>query len=443
MTSHSLRRILTAAALVAIVFAAIPAPAQVNLLWYKEVVHDGRVYVFNDPNTFKAWEGSREMGKSITKIGYGPAGETVVFENENAIDLYNLKHGKDAEVRDYKAPAPPKAELPTSIKIGDGELKVGGLVQTWYVTDSSPVAPSGSGQLGNDIGKNSFRLRRAEIKLNGTVVKGWGFEIMLDPVKAQNITAGNDGKIIQDLAVVYEGLHGHKFALGQKKIFLTEEGVRSSSALDFAERSLVVRQISDRRETGFFWQADWSPMVTSYVSITNGTPANVIDDSNDSVSYAARLDIKPIKGLNIGASGAKSGGEGLSHLGRDRFGFHARYAGGDVPLTAEVEFYEAKDEAIASGVRSDLERNGWYAEALFTIAKQFQIGGRYEEFDRSKDSATSNKIRIFTGGFHYLVKGNNINLKLDVESIKDEGRRVDNVLEESYLQGVLAAQVSF
>lgn len=442
MTSHSLRRLFTVAALVAIVVAAIPATAQVNLLWYKEVAHDGRIYVFNDPNTFKSWEGSREMGKSLTKIGYGPAGETVVFENETALDLYNLKHDKDGEVRDYKAPAAPKADLPTSIKIGDGELKFGALVQAWYVTDDSE-ASTGSSQLGNDTGKNTFRLRRAEIKLGGTVVKGWGFEIMLDPVKAQNISAGNDGKIIQDLAVVYEGLHGHKFMLGQKKIFLTEEGVRSSSALDFAERSVVVRQISDRRETGFFWQADWSPMVTSYVSISNGTASNVLDDSNDTAFFAGRLDIKPIKGLNVGVSGATSGGEGASHLGRERFGLHARYAGGDVPLTAEFEYYAAKDESISGTTRTDLKRDGWYAEALWTIQKQFQIGGRYEEFNRNKDSATSNKIKIFTGGLHYLVKGTNANLKLNVESIKDDGRRINNVLDETYIQGVLAAQIAF
>ena len=83
---------------------------------------------------------------------------------------------------------------------------------------------------------------------------------MLDPSKAIVTTADaannntNDAKILQDLAVTYTGFKGWELSLGQKKITLTEEGVRSSSELDFPERSQIVRAVSDRRETGFFVQ---------------------------------------------------------------------------------------------------------------------------------------------------------------------------------------------
>ena len=50
-------------ALAGFLLLAGAAPAQVNLLWYKQVTHEGRIYVFNNPNDFKAWEGSRELGK--------------------------------------------------------------------------------------------------------------------------------------------------------------------------------------------------------------------------------------------------------------------------------------------------------------------------------------------------------------------------------------------
>ena len=76
-------------ALAGLLLLASAAHAQVNLLWYKEVAKESRIYVFNDPNVFKAWEGSGEMGKSITKINYGPAGETVVFDGDTALDLVN------------------------------------------------------------------------------------------------------------------------------------------------------------------------------------------------------------------------------------------------------------------------------------------------------------------------------------------------------------------
>ncbi|HRY44778.1 MAG TPA: hypothetical protein P5164_12620, partial [Thermoanaerobaculia bacterium] len=184
---RTLRR-LAGFALAGILLLAGAAPAQVNLLWYKEVAKDGRIYVFNDPNEFKAWEGSGELGKSITKIGFGPNGETVVFDNDTALDLYVFKHGKEPEVRPYSAPKPPKPVPPTTLKIGDGELKLGGLLQGWYVLDDSATG-SGSSQLGNSTGVNTFRLRRAEIKLSGKVTPEWGFEVMIDPTKSPSVTA--------------------------------------------------------------------------------------------------------------------------------------------------------------------------------------------------------------------------------------------------------------
>lgn len=441
MSFPSIQR-LTALVLLLGLLAAPAALGQVSLLWYKEVAHDGRIYVFNDPSAFQAWEGSREIGKSITRIGYGPNGETVVFDGEAAFDLYNFKHGKEAEVRPNEAPKPPKPAIPTTLKVGDGELKFGALVQAWYVHDDSE-ASTGTSQLRNTTGVNTFLLRRAEIKLSGTVVKGWGFEIMVDPTKSPSVTAGADGKILQDLAVLYEGLKGHRFQLGQKKILLTEEGVRSSSALDFAERSLVVRQFADKREIGLFWTADWNPLVTTMFSATNGTATNNNDDSNDTLFFAGRVDLKPVKGLVVGLSGGTSGGEGLAHLGRQRYGAHVRWEGTeDLPLGVRAEYYEGKDEQLSAGVRSDLRRNGWYASALYTFAKKLQIAVRYEEFDRNKDQ-DGRKQKILTGGLHYLIKGNNANLKLNVESVKDEGRKVNDVLDESYLQAVLAAQVGF
>ena len=124
-------------ALAGLLLLAGAAQAQVNLLWYKEVAKEGRIYVFNDPNEFKAWEGSGELGKSITKINYGPNGETMVFDNETALDLYNFKHNKDAEVRKYTAPKAPTFPPPTTLKVADGELKFGLLLQGWYYGDDS------------------------------------------------------------------------------------------------------------------------------------------------------------------------------------------------------------------------------------------------------------------------------------------------------------------
>lgn len=105
----------------------------------------------------------------------------------------------------------------------------------------------------------------AEIKLSGKITKAWGFEVMLDPAKTQNLTAGNDDKILQDLAVSF-GLKGHEIAIGQKKIAMTEEGLRSSSDPHFSERSRITRVIGDQRQAGFFYKGEFSKLFAAQAS---------------------------------------------------------------------------------------------------------------------------------------------------------------------------------
>jgi hypothetical protein len=434
------RRIAAILVLAGAVAAASGAFAQVSSLFYREIEKDGRIYVFNTLEKYKAFQASGDMGIAITLIGQGPNGETVVAENETAIDLYNLKHDRPAYERAAPKPAVTPPGPPTSIKVGDGEIKLGALLQAWYVADDSPVNTGATSFYGNTVGENTFRLRRAEIALKGNIVKGWGFEVMFDPAKAINTAAGADGKILQDLAVVYSGPKGHEFMLGQKKIYLTEEGVHSSSDLDFAERAQVTRTFSDRRETGFFWHGDWTEQVATWVSITNGTASNVNDDSNDTVVWSGRLDVKPVHGLLVGGSGSYSGGEGLAHLSRSRYGAHVRYdRTADLPVDFRFEYLRATDGQAG---KADLRRDGWYATAMYTALEHYQVGVRYDELNRNKD-ADGNKTKTFTAGFHYLVKGRNANLKLDWYHVKEEGRKINGALDESYNQLVLAAQVAF
>ncbi|MDL2717654.1 MAG: porin [Acidobacteriota bacterium] len=433
---------------------AIPAAAQG--LWYKEVEKDGRVFVFNTFAGLQAWEKSGEIGnKAVTIIGNGPNGETVVAENDNAIDMYNFKHDRPGYNRSM--PKAAVATPPTVLRWGtEGELKFGLLLQSWYIADDSPYSTSGGGSstLGNNIGSNSFRLRRAEIKLNGKVNSSWGFEVMLDPAKAINPqTANTDAKILQDLAVTYTGFKGWELSLGQKKVTLTEEGVRSSSELDFPERSQIVRAVSDRRETGFFFKGDVAEPLTLWGSLTNGVASNVLDDSNDTLNACGRADIKLVHGLVFGGSGCTSGGETATHLARTRVGGHARFNGGkDFPLIAEAEYIAAKD---ARSGANDLRRDGFYGSILYTLADMLQIGARYDVITNDKDAQGGEngvtqkdaRIKTWTIGLHWLPLGHdkykNVSLKLDYFKVQQDNRLVNGNLEDSYSQFLVAAQVAF
>ena len=114
-------------------------------LFYSEIERDGRIYVFADARSCDLFQKGGEMGNSITRPSYGPNGETVVFDSEEAISLYNFKHGLPGE--SFKKPEEkPKSPYPSG--------KVNGLVFGDYYWFSDHHDPKIDGQQG-------FWLRRA------------------------------------------------------------------------------------------------------------------------------------------------------------------------------------------------------------------------------------------------------------------------------------------
>lgn len=99
MSAQPVRRALgTAVVLLLILGAATPSRAQG--MFYREVQKDGRIYVFANAQRYETWEqsGGAETGVAITRLGFGPNGETVIFDSEDAVNLYNFKHDKPGEV---------------------------------------------------------------------------------------------------------------------------------------------------------------------------------------------------------------------------------------------------------------------------------------------------------------------------------------------------------
>jgi hypothetical protein len=67
--------------------------------FYNEVAKDGRIYVFASASRYDAFTMSNgaDLGPVIERPGYGPNGETVVFDSDDAINLYNFKRGLPGE----------------------------------------------------------------------------------------------------------------------------------------------------------------------------------------------------------------------------------------------------------------------------------------------------------------------------------------------------------
>ena len=87
------------AATVVLLSALLAATSEAQTFFYNEVLKDGRIYVFASAERYDAFAKSNgtDAGQVIERPGYGPKGETVVFDSQDAINLYNFKHGLPGE----------------------------------------------------------------------------------------------------------------------------------------------------------------------------------------------------------------------------------------------------------------------------------------------------------------------------------------------------------
>jgi hypothetical protein len=105
--------------LAVVAVAALAGSALAQSMFYSEVPKDGRIYVFADGKRAEAFAKSGEIGVAITRLGYGPAAETVVFDSEQAINLYNFKHDKPGEHFETPKAA---AATPLQLQIGSATI---------------------------------------------------------------------------------------------------------------------------------------------------------------------------------------------------------------------------------------------------------------------------------------------------------------------------------
>ena len=176
-TGKAVRRGL-ATAMAILVGVGLTASAWAQNFFYREISKDGRIYVFAIAKEAEAFEKSGEMGKSLTRLGYGPNGETMVFDSEDAIGLYNLKHDRPGDPTAVKAPEPPKPVDPFSVKVG-------GTIFADYTYNDAPRVVDADKNL---VHKSEFEVRRAYINVTGTINSYISFRITPDVAARQSLT---------------------------------------------------------------------------------------------------------------------------------------------------------------------------------------------------------------------------------------------------------------
>ena len=169
-----------------------------------------------------------------------------------------------------------------------GKLQISGLIQVWYYSIQNDTKGLFEDDTLNDIhdtneanDNDSFRVRRTELKFIMDINEYVKAEVMIDPAReAQSFPAfstnngtakrglntnlanvqggvGSAPRLLQDAFIEFHHLTPHHdFKIGQYKPPFGEEGIRSSSQLDFAERSMI-GQLGDARDQGISMHGSW------------------------------------------------------------------------------------------------------------------------------------------------------------------------------------------
>jgi hypothetical protein len=381
---------------------AMASSAWAQNKFYREVEKDGRLYVFARMKAFDAFDRSGEMSPSSTRPNYGPHGETVVFDSEDAADLYSFKQEKPAE------PAKPK-EAP---KPADNfSVRVGGTIFADYTYTDTPTIVDADK---NVVHKSEFEVRRAYINITGTISDLIAFRITPDVASRQATSASGlpagatvssnfDGSLTIRLKYAYgqvnfdrfltkgswarigqqqtpfvdfmEGVYRYRF---QGSIFVDREGYLSSSDVGLSARVALPN--------------DYGDVHLGYYNGDTYTKA----ETNDQKAFQIRATLRPLpkedalKGLRLTVFYDNDAPIKLGS--RDRLvaaaTFEHKYA------NAGFEYLDAKDRSSIN--KAEVKSNGWTVWA--TPRSQTGLEGliRYDSLKPNKD-VDAKKTRLILG----------------------------------------------
>ncbi|MFQ5862584.1 MAG: porin [Candidatus Brocadiales bacterium] len=321
------------------------------------------------------------------------------------------------------------------VKVGQGWLNIGGLFQEWWVHD--------------ELAKDEFKQRRMEIKFYGEIIPKLRYQVMFDTAKRFPRTTSDGSTLrdntdtagtLQDAFFTFTHIPHHELTLGQFKIPVIEEGFRSSSKLDFAERSRISRAYSDRRDIGIMLKGDYN-FLEYYLALVNGEETNS-RDLNDRKDYMARLVLKPfrgwegslLQGLEFGGSyynGRRGENETLKQFWAAEVRYHWK------KWTLKSEYVAARDDDSTRMTRGSIHRDGWYVQAGYRLFKPLEGLVRYEEFRNNRD-IHGNENRDWTMGLNWFLQENHAKFQLNYVH-----RTTDGATDKANNQVIAAMQIHF
>jgi hypothetical protein len=439
-TRFALGRVLGVAILCTL--AAGAAVAQVTGLYYREVVKDGRVYVFNTMERYKAFEASGEMGTAITLVGRGASGETIVAENDTAVDLYLFKHNLPA----YDRPAAKKTADPTAATLP--HVTLGGLAYISYQNGDK-----------NDQAYSKVLVKRAYVDTKAKILPYLSARATFD------ITQDSTGDWKSRFKYAYGAFSTDRIGFIASPVI--EFGLDHMPWLDFEESINNFRMQDEMfmERNGIFNSADVGLLVGGYFGgempaeykkdVASGYPGKYgsfqigvyngagyhASEANTNKVLEGRITIRPVPDVIPGLQFTYFGinGKGNTVLEPDwtlnvgMISFQSTWA---VITGQYIDGKGAQSGTAVDAQGNSLKRNGWSGFVEAKLTKQWSLIARYDNFNANTDASDQTQKRTI-GGIAYKLGHNNVIL-VDYDQLK-----YDQAGKPTDKRGQVTLQVAF
>lgn len=294
-------------------------------------------------------------------------------------------------------------------------FQIGGYTQIRYQVDDTKDK------------KDGFDVRRTYLNVSGILSPYWSYRFQADFAGSPKVIDAYAEFKVNDLV---------NFTFGQTAIPFSIDNITSNTKLDFIDRSQVTEALVSRgkdvignhngRDLGVQLGGSFLKSVVEYkIALLNGQGINVAD-RNESKDVAARVVIKPLTGLGIGASwydGVGNYGTPAKNRGRSRLGFELNYETSRISLRSEY----------ISGKDGDIKREGYYIQGGYYVLPQtLQLLGKFDSYDPNTTVNDDKNDWIVIGANYFFNP--NVKLQLNHSFKEEEKNSIGNNLTSIQIQ---------
>ena len=419
------------------------ASANAQTAFYVEEKKDGRIYVFNDPKMYQLFQESGELEVRISRIGAGPNGETIYFDSENAIHLYNFKHGLPAEVILKTEPKKPIMNVAwkdgkTTIDTDLAQINISNRIQFRFTESEvlSSLLPGSEGE--ESIG--SFRVRRAKTKFDGWFYdKDLTYELQLNWADVANA--------LEDANLNFDTTNGKKLFMikgGQYKVPFGRQELTSSGSQQFVDRSAVSNLFARGRDLGVqLWGTPLNGKLDWRVGIFNGNGRNASFNGDGKYQFDARVTFQPFGDVKYSESDFESTDKPLIAIAGqyETFRQSAAVAGTTPAVNRDHDtfgvdavlkykglflfydhYFRSTDDLV---LNRTIDLNGFnFQGGYFIYKRKVEVAARYERIDPNED-VDDDFLKEWAVALNYFYNKHNLKLQGDYRRIENEARETE------------------